>query len=97
MREQAFSAFQNLHEGEELLRGKALNMIVADERLRLHLEIVEAAMNVLDALFRWNAEDEDMGSRHESDHHVPLVRTKRDDPGSPCPTGVAFHAQTRCL
>ena len=38
-----------------------------------------------------------LGSRHESDHHVPLVRTKRDDPGSPCPTGVAFHAQTHCL
>jgi chromosome partitioning protein len=36
------------------------------------------------------------GSRHESDHHVPLVRTKRDHSGSPCPTGVALHAQTHC-
>lgn len=38
-----------------------------------------------------------LGSRHESDHHVPLVRTKHDHPSSSCPTGIAVHAQTHCL
>jgi len=48
-----------LHEGEELLRAKAIKAL-KDERLRLHLEMIEQAMNMADGLRRFETADEDL-------------------------------------
>ena len=49
-----------LHEGEELLRGRASKVIAADERLRLHLLVTENAMDLLDLLRQVEGADEDL-------------------------------------
>ncbi|WP_346913154.1 hypothetical protein [uncultured Roseibium sp.] len=50
----------NLHCGEEQLREKALGIIAGDERLRLHLAIVEAAMDLADIFRQFDTSDEDL-------------------------------------
>jgi len=50
----------SLHAGEEFLRGKAIGLVAADERLKLHLGITEAAMDLADVLRRFNTSDEDL-------------------------------------
>jgi hypothetical protein len=49
----------SLHGQEENLRRKAITLINEDERLRLHLEIVEQAMNLTDLLRQIKSDDED--------------------------------------
>lgn len=50
----------SLHEGEEFLRHKALELVATDERLHLHLRIIEAAMDLADTLRQVPNEDEDL-------------------------------------
>lgn len=50
----------SLHKGEEFLRGKSLEAIRNDEKLLLHLEIVEGAMDLLDVLRQVPTDDEDL-------------------------------------
>lgn len=50
----------SLHAGEEVLRGKAVGIIAADERLRLHLAVTEAAMDVADVLRQFDTSDADL-------------------------------------
>ena len=49
----------NLHDGEEALRQKALELVVADKRLQLHLRVAEAAMDLAVTLRQSPNEDED--------------------------------------
>src|SRR3954468_2873138 len=49
-----------LHWAEEQLRDKALAMIVTDPRLRLHLEVTEAAMDLADMLRKFDTSDENL-------------------------------------
>ena len=49
-----------LHEGEEQLRDKALDFIIGDRRLKLHLAAVEATMNMADILRQFDTSDEDL-------------------------------------
>lgn len=49
-----------LYADEESLREKALDLIVRDERLQLHLGVVEAAMDVADMLRQFPTNDEDV-------------------------------------
>lgn len=51
---------ENLHEGEEELRLKAVGLVEGDERLRLHLTIVERAMDLADLLRQFETDDEDL-------------------------------------
>lgn len=48
-----------LHGGEEFLRTKALEAL-KDDRLRLHAEVIEQAMNVADGLRQFHTDDEDL-------------------------------------
>lgn len=48
-----------LHSGEEFLRTKAIEAL-ADDRLRLHAEMIEQAMNMADRLRQFQTEDEDL-------------------------------------
>jgi hypothetical protein len=48
-----------LHSGEEFLRTKAIEAL-ADDRLRLHAEMIEQAMNMADGLRQFETEDEDL-------------------------------------
>lgn len=48
-----------LHHGEEFLRGKSIEAL-KDERLRLHAEMIEQAMNVADGLRQFETDDEDL-------------------------------------
>jgi hypothetical protein len=50
----------SLHAGEEFLRGKAISLIAVDERLKLHLTIIEAAMDLADVLRQFDTADEDL-------------------------------------
>ncbi|WP_377848536.1 hypothetical protein [Bosea sp. UC22_33] len=54
------SNLASLHDAEEQLRGKAMSIIACDERLQLHLAIVEAAMDVGDIFRQFDTCDEDM-------------------------------------
>ena len=49
----------SLYEGEEVLRQKALELVMADKRLQLHLSVVEAAMDFADTLRQASNDDED--------------------------------------
>jgi hypothetical protein len=48
-----------LHVCEEFLRGKAVEAL-SDDRLKLHAEMVEQAMNVADGLRQFETDDEDL-------------------------------------
>jgi hypothetical protein len=48
-----------LHRGEEFLRSRAMDAL-ADDRLRLHAEMIEQAMNMADGLRQFETEDEDL-------------------------------------
>lgn len=50
----------SLHAGEEFLRGKAIGLVAGDGRLRLHLAITEAAMDLADVLRQFETADEDL-------------------------------------
>jgi hypothetical protein len=50
----------SLHTGEEFLRGKAIDLIAGDERLKLHLAITEGAMDLADVLRQFETADEDL-------------------------------------
>jgi len=50
-----------LHEGEETLRGKALEIVAANKALQEHLAITERAMNVLDVYVRQQVAEDDDG------------------------------------
>lgn len=50
----------SLHGGEEQLRKKALDIITGDQRLQLHLAIVEAAMDLTDIFRQFDTSDEDL-------------------------------------
>lgn len=50
----------SLHAGEEFLHSKAIGLIAGDERLRLHLAITEAAMDLADVLRQFDTADEDL-------------------------------------
>lgn len=49
-----------LHAGEEFLRKKALDILANDDRLKLHLGVVEAAMDLADMLRQVPTDDEDL-------------------------------------
>src|SRR3546814_20605247 len=48
----------NLHIAEKLLRDKALDIVVKDERLKLHITVVEAAMDLIDVFRQFDTSDE---------------------------------------
>ncbi|EGE59916.1 hypothetical protein RHECNPAF_1780019 [Rhizobium etli CNPAF512] len=50
----------SLHCQEEQLRGKALELVRQDQNLRLHVTVVEQAMNIGDLLRHYPTNDEDM-------------------------------------
>jgi len=50
----------SLHAGEEFLRSKAIGLVAADERLKLHLAITEATMDLVDVLRQFGTTDEDL-------------------------------------
>jgi len=50
----------SLHAGEEFLRSKAIGLVAADERLKLHLGITEATMDLVDILRQFDTTDEDL-------------------------------------
>lgn len=49
-----------LHDGEEFLHIKAIELIEADPRLLLHAKIIEQAMDVLDTFRQFHTDDEDL-------------------------------------
>ena len=49
-----------LHHGEEGLRAKALALVANDDRMALHLNVVERAMDLSDVLRQYNTDDEDL-------------------------------------
>lgn len=50
----------NLHGGEEKLRLKAMQIVAANDRLALHLLVVEHAMDLADILRQFATDDEDL-------------------------------------
>ena len=54
------SKFARLHVGEEFLRSKGIEVLVDDERLQLHIEVVEVAMNIADWLRCFETNNEDL-------------------------------------
>lgn len=50
----------SLYAGEEFLRDKAIGLIAGDKRLKLHLAITEAAMDLADVLRQFETADEDL-------------------------------------
>ncbi len=50
----------SLHSGEEQLREKALKIIASDERLRLHIAVVEVAMDLAHIFGQFDTADEDL-------------------------------------
>lgn len=50
----------NLHAAEELLRDKARGFIMKDERLKLHIAVVESAMDLIDVFRQFDTNDEDL-------------------------------------
>ncbi|MCE2923727.1 MAG: hypothetical protein ACK5WN_19670 [Alphaproteobacteria bacterium] len=51
---------KNLYQWEEQLREKALGIIAGQERIKLHLSIVEAAMDLADIFRQFDTSDEDL-------------------------------------
>lgn len=51
---------KSLHKGEETLRTKALEILKEDVNLELHLDIVEAAMDIADIFRQFDTDDEDL-------------------------------------
>ena len=51
-----------LLDGEQILRGKSIEVIIADDRLFLHLTAIEAAMDLID-VFRQSSDGNDQDSR----------------------------------
>jgi hypothetical protein len=51
---------ESLHTAEEQLREKALGIVAGDKRLKLHLAIVEGAMDLADIFRQFDSEDEDL-------------------------------------
>ena len=51
---------KSLHGCEEQLREKALSIIAGDQRLQLHLAVVEAAMDIADLFRQFDTGDEDL-------------------------------------
>jgi len=49
-----------LHAAEELLRDKALGFIMKDERLKLHIAVVESAMDLINVFRQFDTSDEDL-------------------------------------
>jgi hypothetical protein len=49
-----------LHSHEESLREEALKLIAADERLQLHLHVIEAAMEIADMLRQYPTDDQNL-------------------------------------
>lgn len=49
-----------LHQGEEFLRERAVDVVAADDRLGLHLQAIERAMDLLDLLREFEGSDEDI-------------------------------------
>ncbi|NTH81478.1 hypothetical protein G6K97_30500 [Agrobacterium rhizogenes] len=49
-----------LHDGEEQLRAKALDVAAGDRRLQLHLATIEAAMDLADVFRQFDTADEDL-------------------------------------
>lgn len=54
------SQLDDLHDGEEKLRKKALGIIAGDKRLQLHLAIVEGVMDLADIFRQFDTSDEDL-------------------------------------
>lgn len=54
------SNLENLHSGEEQLREKALRIVASDKRLKLHLAVVEAAMDLADIFRQVDTSGEDL-------------------------------------
>jgi hypothetical protein len=52
--------FASLHGAEEQLRYKALDIIGVQDKLSLHLQVVEAAMDLADVLRQFDTNDEDL-------------------------------------
>lgn len=50
----------NLHIAEELLRDKALGFVAKDERLKLHIAVVESTMDLIDVFRQFDTSDEDI-------------------------------------
>lgn len=51
---------ESLHFQEEQLRGKALALVAQEQRLALHIGVVEQAMNLCDLLRQYPTDDEDL-------------------------------------
>ena len=51
---------RSLHDQEEALREKALDVVTRDGRLQLHLRVIEQAMDLADLLRQFPTEDEDL-------------------------------------
>lgn len=51
---------RSLHTQEEHLRGKALDIVAQEPKLRLHIAVVEQAMNLADSLRQYATGDEDL-------------------------------------
>ncbi|MGR8965730.1 hypothetical protein [Rhizobium leguminosarum] len=49
-----------LHDGEEQLRAKALDVVAGDRRLHLHLATIEAAMDLANVFRQFDTADEDL-------------------------------------
>lgn len=52
--------FASLHQGEEALRGKAIGVVEASNRLALNLQLTEAAMDLIDVFRQVPTDDEDL-------------------------------------
>ena len=51
---------RNLHGAEEELRRKAMTLVAGDNRLALHLSVIEHAMDLADLLRQFPTDDEDV-------------------------------------
>jgi hypothetical protein len=51
---------EKLHDGEEQLRARALSIVAGDQILRLHLDVVEGAMDLADVFRQFETSDEDL-------------------------------------
>ena len=51
--------FVRLHSGEELLRTKAIQSL-RDDKLRLHADVIQQAMNMADGIRQFDTRDEDL-------------------------------------
>ncbi|MCB1354900.1 MAG: hypothetical protein KDK03_19385 [Rhodobacteraceae bacterium] len=54
------NGLKELHSGEELFRQKAFSLVEHDERLALHLAMVEHAMDLCDLLRQFESNGEDL-------------------------------------